>query len=164
MTHLGSGYEDLTEILLQHPRIDVYQTNFSYDHPDKFTSLLRNSHRANNAASIYLDTLLYNHNFSCKSLGSQEFIYFVRDPSSLGIILEKHPEYNLSTAIRYYCYRLRKLYEFTRHFPGLVLRHSDLGNFKEYLGVRLNPKEMPSTKSNNLSLEALECYERYFKG
>lgn len=173
MSHLGSGYETLVNILIQDPRIDSYITEQIYDHPEKLSSLTKSIHRQDNAFSIYLDVLLYNHSMTCKPLCKTEnFVFFIREPSSsIREILERHPNYSLDTATRYYCYRLRGIYEYSRRVAGSIvltlddLREKNLRGLENYLGLKSKFVVGPIVESSeHLEIaEAQDSYERYLR-
>jgi len=107
MTHLGSGWEKLSTCLKECPFINVYQTGNSYNHPDDILLLRNNFHSNKNIKSIWVDTILYNKDFTMKSLCNYYYFIFWTKPlkESLDEIIEKY-NYKEKQAIDYYNYRL----------------------------------------------------------
>jgi hypothetical protein len=174
MSHLGSGSTDLFDILQAHPRIDGFRTGMCYDHADKLFSLMENIHKRDNSTAIYMDELLFNTSFASRHLCPYcKFIYLIREPkASLNLMLRHHPEYNLTTAARYYCYRMRGIYEYFRRTRDAVFMTWDdipknLEAIRVYLGLK-EPLVMRPLKTCDLDMvpietlnECQECYERY---
>lgn len=175
MSHLESGSSDLFEILRSHPRIDGFRTGLSYDHIDKLFILTDNIHKRDNSAAIFMDELLYNTSFASRHLCPYgKFIYLVREAKpTLNLILKNHPTYTVETAARYYCYRLRGIYEYVLRTPGAVfltwddLNSGNLEMVQQYLGLRepLRPttlrREYEDLAPREVIDECQECYERY---
>lgn len=176
MSHLGSGSADLLETLTQNPRVDAFRTGLCYDHPDKLAVLTNNIHKQDNKSAIYMDELLYNISFACKPLCKHcKFIHLVREAKpSLNFILERHPEYTIEAATRYYCFRLRGIYEYVLRTPGSVFLTWDelqsgnkLKEIESYLGLK-EPLKYKEPKSFDKDLapqkyvaECQEAYEKY---
>lgn len=159
MTHLGSGYKHLVDALGKNPRIDSYETKMSYDHPEKVLALTKNIHKQDNASSIYMDVLLYNHSFHRSLCKGNQFIFFIRKPEgALHDILSGKSEYTYTTAVRYYCYRLRGIYEYICRVPNPLVLTS--GSKFSYLD-QSHSVEVVDT-GNVESKEASDCFERYF--
>lgn len=159
MTHLGSGYKNLVDTLVQNPKIDSYETNMSYDHPEKVVALTKHIHKQNNASSIYLDVLLYNYSFQKSLCKGNQFIFFVREPNgALHDILSEKSEYTYTTAVRYYCYRLRGIYEYVCRVPDALVLTS--GSKFTYLDQACSVKTLDTGGVE--SKEASDCFKRYF--
>lgn len=101
MTHPGSKWKDLVADLHLIQRIEVYQTGFSYNHPDDADFLTRQPHRMSNSASIWGDVLFHNHAFTCASLLSHSYFIFLDSGFD-----SCHPEWLSYTDAKIY-YRLR---------------------------------------------------------
>lgn len=170
MSHLGSGSSDLFDILQSHPRIDGFRTGMSYDHVDKLIALTQNIHKRDNASAIFMDELLFNTSFASRHIHQYcKFVYLVREPkASLSLIHSQYPEYK-QTAERYYCYRLRGLYEYMRRTPDAIfmlwedLKMGHLEPIQEYLGLKeaLTPLKLEDISTNVVSPACQDCYERY---
>ncbi|HTA27715.1 MAG TPA: hypothetical protein VK809_08000 [Bacteroidia bacterium] len=112
MTHLGSGAKYLTESLNQIPTISCIKTNKLYSHP---TDLVLNKY-----FKTVIDTLEFNHLFTCKALYSQPFIYFINR-------LQDVEGYSHTSLLSYYLFRLRRLYEMASQTPNSIfLTYDDL--------------------------------------
>lgn len=61
ITHKGSGHEELASLLSSHPSIDTFVTGSTYAHFDDFLSFTKLPHKKDNVSSIFLDTILENH-------------------------------------------------------------------------------------------------------
>jgi len=179
VSHLGSESHELVRILNNNPRVQISNTeNEHYNHPLDLRNLLEKKHKLDNAAAVYGDHLLFNYCLSSKAIYSIcKFIYLIRPAkSTLNIIRRLYPNYTNLTAYRYYCFRLRRIFEMAKKTPGSVLiTWSDLANDKGYSLIEkyLNLKE-PLVHSNEGFLEtdedeipaeyvdlAQSSYERY---
>src|SRR5438046_1241205 len=79
MTHTGSDWPNLTEFLNSHENIQCYRTGHSYWHPDDLSHLTNQSHKKNNAASVWVDVIFENKDFACEALcKSCGFIYWAK--------------------------------------------------------------------------------------
>ena len=169
MSHLGSSSSTLINSLLQDPKIDIFNTNQIYDHYDKIEILTNNIHKRNNSAAIYMEEILHNYRFTCKMLCSLcKFIFIIREPSeTLFNIRKNNPEYSELTAQRYYCFRLRGIYEYICRTPNsIVLNYEDikknnLSNLENYLGIDNIVIPEQSFSGSIYSEECENCYERY---
>lgn len=171
LSHLGAGSSVLFDALSQNPRIEGYRTGQTYDHPEKLTSLTTNIHKRDNSSAIYMDELLFNKDISCKLICSfSKFIFLIREPgASLAEIKRLYPEYTDINAQRYYCYRLRGIYEYICRVPeAVVLTWDDIksNNFcvlERYLSLKesISIKEPIDCNDSIYSAECLDCYERY---
>ena len=178
-SHLQSGSAALCAALDLHPRIQLYSTS-TYLNPENLILLTKQPHKLNNRSAIYMNELLFNHELSIKAAYTNcKFIYLIRPPEVvLGNIVEKEGM-DLSCAIRYYTYRLRRICEMAKRTPGAVLltwddlcanRGIDLIN--EYLelkqGIIYDPVFLESFRDENwvkIKLEVknqiAETYEKY---
>lgn len=170
LSHLGAGSSLLFDALSQNPRIEGYRTGQTYDHPEKLMSLTTNIHKRDNSSAIYMDELLFNKDISCKLICSfSKFVFLIREPgSSLAEIKRLHPEYTSETAKRYYCYRLRGIYEYVCRVPTAIvltwedMKYQNFEKLEKYLSLKepISIKEITDTDSI-YSAECLDCYERY---
>ncbi len=142
MTHLGSGSDYLCESLSQVPTICCNHTNKVYTHPTDLDSL-KNKDRY---AKIFLDTIEFNYSFATTSLyNCCKFIYLIRNPKqSLGKMVKDG--YSRESAVSYYLFRLRRMYETAYLTPGsLFLTYEDMFKeggrtlISEFLGVKAIP-------------------------
>jgi hypothetical protein len=171
-THLCSGFDWLIESLNNVRGVKAYNTKRSYSHPEDLMNLFSKKSKSN----LIGDTLLYNNALSSKSfLSFSKFIYVLRDMSAIGLMLDddKLP-YNEETATRYYCFRLRRLYDMASNTSGAVfLTWEQIRDGKwpelvqEYLELESTPRpidkldEIPRPVSREVKNEAEECYEKY---
>ena len=90
MTHLGSGWEELAEVLNEHPNIMCFTTGYSYHHPKDLDFLTNRLHKKDNSAAIWADVLFHNKDFTCKALCKHcKFIYWNR-PSDLDPVIYRY--------------------------------------------------------------------------
>jgi len=146
-----------------------------YDHADKLFSLMENIHKRDNTSAIYMDELLFNTSFASRHLCPYcKFIYLIREPkATLNLILQCHSEYTLTTAARYYCYRMRGIYEYFRRTRDAVfltwddLKSGKLTPIQTYLGLKepLMPRPVKECDIDMVPMDVIEecqeCYERY---
>ena len=175
-SHLFSGSDTLLKILNENKRIDLTENLLSYDHPSTLEHLFDNGHKLDNTSAIYGGQIIFNKDFSCKAFYSfTKFIYLIRPAKpTLWEIKTNKEEYSELTACRYYCFRLRRIYEMARSTPGaILLTYDDLSSRKgldliqEYLNLAqplvsqklLEPKE--EDFSSFLMNTAQDCYEKY---
>lgn len=178
-THLFSGSNTFINSLNVSERIDIRHPHLSYDHPEVLLQLFQLGHKLNNRAAIYGDELLFNKDFSSKAFYSfAKFIYFIHSPKDvLTEMLTNVKNISAVGACRYYCFRLRRIYEMAVKTPGAVfLTLDEFLNGKgdslieEYLGLVDNLNFKETSKQNvleknipyNILLEAEKCYEKYF--
>lgn len=163
VSHLGSGSENLIQILNNHPRIEIKTLGIRWSHPDDLPYLTALRHKHGTTAAIYGDHILYNENFSCKSLyNSAKFIYFIRSAEAL-----KSDKVTRS----YYQLRLRRIYEMAYCTPGSVLLTYDhlkkgLPLVENYL--RLKPELVyetttPPKEEQDVSLSVLNKSQDYYE-
>lgn len=140
VSHLGSEYLQLLDILNTNPQIQIQNTNFIYFNPTSLEPILKLEHKLPNSSAIYGDCLLRNFNLQTKNLYSLcKFIYLIgpAKPSINRIISQLNIEPLF--AYRYYCYRLRRIYEMIRENPGVVVNtqkiQESLDEVKNYLDL-----------------------------
>lgn len=177
-SHLCSGSNELISVLNENERIQINTTKLVYEHPSVLDNLFSLGHKLDNSAAIYGSQLLYNTSLSCNAFYDfSKFIYVVTPAKpTLNRIKKELEEYTELSACRYYCFRLRRLYEMARHTPGAVfLTGDDLKNkngsnlIDEYLNLK-TPTDFgnlsmvePETDDFDTSLleEAQDSYEKY---
>ena len=101
MTHPGSGWQKLVDVLNSDPRIEITVTGLEYHHPDDTDYLTRQTHKTRNSAAIWGDVLLHNHQFTCQSLLDHSYFIFLNSGFDAS-----HPEWKAFTDADHY-YRLR---------------------------------------------------------
>lgn len=173
---MGSQSEKLCQILNKNSRVQFCKLNIIYDHPFTLDTLFEQPHKTNNASALWLDELVQNHQFTGKSLYPFcRFIYFIRDAKrSLFEIVKQ--ERQSSHMCRYYCYRLRRIFEMARKTPkATFLTWDDLVKGKtkkleEFLRLKeplsFSPEEFTFKNYNQLlssnQIEEMEqVYEKY---
>jgi hypothetical protein len=179
ISHLFSGSTDLLAVLNEHDRIHINDnTRIPYEHPSVLDNLFSLGHKLDNSAAIYGDHLLFNTDFNCTAFYDfSKFIYVVRHAKpTLNEIKNQRKEYSDLSANRYYCFRLRRIYEMARRTPGAVLLTGD--NLRDKKGAELVTDYLNLTKpvdfSNLLYInyieenvaspiveDAQDCYEKY---
>src|SRR5262245_31898661 len=117
ISHIGSGSEGVLRSLSQCRRVACYRTGQVYSHPLMVEELTSLPHTLDNTAAVWVDELQHNYQFSSKPLYSFcRFIYMVREAEpTLNSLVEAG--YKPESAMRYYCYRLRRMCEMARRTP-----------------------------------------------
>ena len=174
-SHLESGSIDLVDILNENERIQMIESNIAYNDIHDIAALHNQKHKVDNAAAIFGDHLLFNVRFLNKSLyPCAKFIYFIRSGATLNQLVGKY-NYTPETALNYYYFRIRRLYEMASQTPGSVfLTKNDLINGKgldlieefldlpEHLILKKLPEQSEDVVPYPLLQEAENYYERYF--
>ena len=117
-SHLFSGSDLLVNSLNENPRVQIWTTGSMYSHPSNLEYLHLLDHKMDNTAAIYGDHLLYDVSLTNKVFYDFcKFIYFIRPARSVisELLLTGR---KLPYAIRYYCFRLRKICEMEKRTPG----------------------------------------------
>lgn len=175
VSHLGSGSNLLSNILDNNPRIQGFRTGKSYVNFHSLESLTDQPHKLDNTAAIYMDELNFNYNLASKSLYSScKFIYFIREARGSLEDLILNYKYYPAAAMRYYCYRLRRICEMSKNTPDAILltwdnlhKKEGMELIEEYLNLRerLIVPDMSSIITKTVPLEIVEksqnAYERY---
>jgi hypothetical protein len=143
-THIGSGSENLVETLEQSPRIEFFPSSSIFAHPEDLNPLFANSHKNTTANAICGTQLFLNESISGKSFyHSCWFVYFIRRARPAITEIIKRKSYNPKTAIDYYIFRIRRLYEMSVQSKSPVLTWDDiqmsrgLDAVQEYLKLKL---------------------------
>lgn len=169
VSHLGSDYLKLVDVLNSNPQIQIQNTNFIYFNPISLEPILRSEHKLLNSSAIYGDCLLKNFNLQTKSLYSLcKFIYFISPAKySINRIMSELGVQPLF-ASRYYCYRLRRIYEMVRENSGVFVNtqkfQDSLNEIKNYLDLteELNGNFEESPFEDIAPFEVVKyCEERY---
>ena len=181
-SHLMSGSSILCDALDENPRVQHFRLALSRPYWDVSAvfDLIYRQHKLDNSAAVYLDELIFNYELQIKHLYScAKFVYVVRPPIKTLNLLVSNKLYTPLRAVRYYCYRLRRLCEMAKRTPGAVLLQWDdlitgrgLSLVEDYLSLKVK-LEMPddafqSLKGtddilipNAMMKEAEICYERH---
>jgi len=175
-SHLFSGSNELATVLNENSRIDLIEHLLTYDHPIVLDYLYNRGHKLDNTAAIYGGQILFNKDFGCKAFYDfSKFIYVIRSAKpTLNAIKRYRKEYSELTACRYYCFRLRRIYEMARSSPGSVFLTEEnfatrqgmdlIGNhlnLKEPLRIPNVPEVVEDDFSSQLIAKAQDCYEKY---
>lgn len=122
ISHLASGSAQLVHWLNHSDRINIQTTFSSYDHPTDLLRLYNTPHKCKTPAAIYGDHLLHNISFQCKRLYDWcEFIYIMRGGrDTLQEVAISQP-YTEQTSYRYYCFRIRRIYEMAKRSPRAAM-------------------------------------------
>lgn len=175
-SHLHSGSRYLYESLNNHSQIQGYNYPV-YSSALDLIRLTDQRHKLNNRSSVYMDELLFNYNLSTDVAYKEcKFIYVIREPISvlnkLALINKMKPIFGL----RYYSYRLRRLFEMSKRTPGSILLTWDdlisnrgIDLIEKYIGVKESIKFKIDNDFNisdnlinlNLIKEAEDCYQKY---
>lgn len=109
-THLQSDYRKLVDVLQKHPNICVYETGNEYHHPDDLSLLTSRVHKRRDAASVWIDVLFFNEQFTCRALcKSCKFIFWMSDYETIDLF---EPEL-------YYKFRIQGMKQYQRRTGGL---------------------------------------------
>lgn len=112
VSHIGSGTDKLVEILNSNPRVEIYETGFTYQHPIELNALIEMPHKNHTVAAIYGDHFLFNSNILSKSFYDIcKFLYVIREAKSSINLNTYHP---LKQIVPYYRFRIRRIYEMIR--------------------------------------------------
>lgn len=176
VSHFCSRSFELISFLNKNPRIEIQTSGLSYDHPSVLEHLFNKGHKLDNAAAIYGDHILHNHNFSSKAFYNfSKFIYVIRSAkSSLKEFMYEKKDYSAVEAGKYYAFRLRRMYEMAKNTPGSVfLTYDNISNNKgadlieNYLNLKENIVfgEFANKETIDLPADVInfaeDCYEKY---
>lgn len=121
VSHLYSGSHGLANILNENPRLQCFQSNFSYDNIDSYYKLTSNPHKIKGPSAFYIDEILFNQNFSFKPYYKFcKFIYVIREPRPVINFLIGQKTYDAQTAFLYYCFRLTRICEMAHKTPKAI--------------------------------------------
>lgn len=147
-THLGAGEECLYNPICNLPYAKKIE---DYD-PEKLI--------INDGFKINVGCIVNNTTITNKRIYNCHFIYLIRNPSeSLQSILDSGYSYN--GAVKYYCHRLRRIYEMT-HFTKkhILLDYEDLSedNVNNFLGTNIKIHKTSVVKLHDSYLENKYLY------
>ena len=122
-SHMHSGCDVIYESLNRTKKTQGF--NYSeknyYQSPLNFLSLTHENHKLHDSSALYMDVLNFNQQLSTKTAYEYcKFIYFIRELEYVLNSLIKKDKMNFSFAKRYYCFRLRRLYEMAKKTPGAI--------------------------------------------
>lgn len=167
MSHLGSGSDKLYEVLKSHPKIYDPNINIIYENYEDIDYLLRQPHKVNNVSAIYIQQILYNHQFVSKQLCKFcNFVFFLGNPrTSISQIIKMG--YSEENALSYYSFRLYGLYVYyVRSFGNNLLYSGDLDELSKFLDIDTlsrfveDEKELDNVSQKTLS-KAEDVYFKY---
>jgi hypothetical protein len=152
-----------------------FRTEISYNHYSSVELLSEQKHKIDDSSAIYMDLLLFNYEFSCTSLYDHcKFIYFIREAKpTLNKIIEDYPQYKPETALKYYCFRLRRICEMAKRTPNcIVLTWEDLhakrglNLLEEYLNLKdplkiKNFERVENVLNRDLINKGQDSFERH---
>jgi hypothetical protein len=121
MTHLGSGWEKLASLLEEYPHIHVFQTGYSYGHPDDLSALLSQIHRRKSSAAIWADVVFHNKDFTMKRIASHyKFIFWCSSLQDCVDELVSKYKYKKNNAEDYWAYRMEGLKQYYKRTPNAL--------------------------------------------
>ena len=175
VSHYGCEVFNLYNNLLKINRVNGYlrkipKRTIDYDDP-ACTYLFFQKHNYQKKDKIFLDTLLFNYQLSCKLLYKNpnvEFIFYLGNGISTVEKIVQTTGLEEDAARRYYCFRLRRICEMMERLPNAVVfieGISKLENFSNYLNEKY--KFNPPVKLNYpIKIETSgipeNCFERYY--
>ena len=119
MTHLGSGWEKITTLLKECPRVDVFQTGLSYGHPDDLSGLLDQPHKRKSSAAVWVDVIFHNKDFKMKRIANHyKFIFWSSSFENCAEELILKHKYNKINAQNYWEYRIEGLKQYHKRTPN----------------------------------------------
>lgn len=126
MTHLGSDWEKLSAIIEKDNRFNVFQTGNSYSHPEDVKNLTAQIHKRENAASVWVDVILHNKDFTMKLLCDHYKFIFWSCPleECIDELVKKH-KYKVRQAEDYWNYRMAGLRKYYERSPGSLWNPSE---------------------------------------
>lgn len=168
-SHIGAGSDVVFNALCSHPNIDGFKTGSVYDHYESFVELTSFHHKNENACSIWMDEVLHNFQFTCKSMLRHIYpVFVIREPrGSLTEIMGQG--YDAIRAANYYCYRLRGLCEYAGRVKPFVIVYDEmnLSGIESYFEIKGSiQKPVPKIFSTpNVPSEVLKecemCFEKH---
>ena len=179
-SHLLSGSSPLCESMNENPRVEHFRLAEwrPYTNMEAVThDLLLRKHKNGSSAAVYLDELVKNYDLQTKDVYSWcKFVYVVRPARPTINLLVARKLYKPLAAVRYYCYRLRRLSEMSKRTGGVLLTWDDLVTgrglplVESHLGLKrkLDLPDLEQIKGTSdvlvpfgVSEEAEQSYERY---
>ncbi len=128
MTHLGSGWEKLVGVLDKNPNIQVFNTGMSYNHPSDVHYLTSQIHKQSNSASVWVDLIFYNKDFTMKRLTEYyKFIFWTTTLDETNSELTK--KYGKSQLVNYYNFRISGISQYCQRVKNPILNPDLKTNF-----------------------------------
>ena len=166
MSHLGSGSDKFYQILKAHPKIDDPGINIVYENYEDIEYLRNKPHKVNNVSAIYMQHILYNHQFVSKKLCRLcNFVFYLGNPrSTISRIIQMG--YSESNALNYYNFRLYGLYVYyIRSYGNNLIFSSNWSELSKFLDIDTLSGYMEDEKEpDNVSMDTLlKAEDVYFK-
>lgn len=178
ISHLGSGSNDLLDIINKNPRCDIQKSSVTYKSPEDLNWLFSKPHKCRDRSAIYGDHILFNQSFSCKNLYEIcKFIYIIRPARDSLNEISKNSNLNGEFAANYYSFRLRRICEMARKTPNSLfftweelISGSSFLEIEKYLGLKEKLKKedchfLNKSKDDfdeKLIINCEDAYERYY--
>jgi hypothetical protein len=120
MTHLGSKWEDLIELLKRDPRIDEPpRREYILQHPDHLSQIIGQPHKSDNVASIWVVPILHNHQFGCSLLKHYKCIFLAKSFEDSRGGLTQFTEENAKAYYYFRLSRMRRYWALVPHCPWI---------------------------------------------
>lgn len=156
ISHLASGVTPLLYLLNSNPRVQLLRSEAMFQNYNDLKALTSFSHKTNSAAAIYAFDISYNHQMGSKVVFPHaDYLFLIRPPEPSINLLIASKLYSPTTAVNYYCYRLRRMCEIAKRVKsGIILTYDDLisGDHVAPLTTFLRLKEDV--------IHQADCYER----
>ena len=180
VSHLCSGSSALFHTLDTHPRIQMANLLATYTHPFDLGVLTSTPHKNGTTAAYWGDHLLFNYQLGYRGFYETcKFVYVIRQPkATLNEIMSKSDNYSPLTALRYYSFRLRRMYEMAACTPDAVLARRQhivsgavLPLIEDYLDLDLPLRREPDLLMEEAASglvpdeiieEGQDCFEKYY--
>lgn len=162
MTHTGYS-SNITKWLGTHPHIETFDTNWYYEDYETVLRLTSQPHKNKSSLAVFLDVIKANQQLTCRELSrSCGMIYFLDHPQNI-LKDEMLKHLDLRNAIRYYCYRMRGLYENWLRNPTIWMNWDPEKVLEVQRHFNLPSSIELESSGEMISEEAQDCYERYLK-
>jgi hypothetical protein len=174
-THVGAGGSMLMDMLLALPKMGRLRRLDTqvYSDPSALASLQDEARHFRPHAKAFLDKLTHNYELADKNFYRlANYIILVREPEdSLNWIVQDG--YSEAGALRYYCYRLRRLCEIAKKADRWIavtwnelVDKTALPRIKSFMGLRelpsvYKPQETKRTVAPATVLTARKAYDKY---
>ena len=145
MSHVGSGAECLCATLSSHPLAHRCRAK-DYVHGSDLIKMKEEDQYA----KVFFDRIDENAAWNNSLSRFTKLIYFIREPLAS---LRQMP-WSKRGAARYYCFRLRRLYEMARANPGLLINYDEwpmkCDEIWPYIGIKpVEPAIRPSDQEES---------------
>ncbi len=157
-SHVGSGYEQLFTALQNHKNIQGYDS-IPINSIESLEFITKQNHKLRNVSSIHMIASVFNHEITFKKAYNLcKFIFWIRDENSIGDIVKKG--YDEKNALKYYCFRLRKIYKMS-HYGIVNPTNIQIENYLDIKGVNYDITYDKIDISYEVLSKARECYQYY---